>query len=122
MGLNYQIGRKGESIARDFLESKGYRVIKSNYRCPLGEIDFICEDGKTTVLVEVNTRSHTHAGAPEEAVHFRKQQKLYRVAQWYLNEIKYRGERPLRFDVVSILTGVSNGEPSLKIFQNAITL
>lgn len=122
MGLNYQVGRKGEAVARDFLESQGYRIIKSNYRCPLGEIDFICEDGKTTVFVEVKTRSHTNAGAPEEAVDVRKQRKLYRVAQWYLNEIHYRGERPLRFDVVSILTNASSSEPSVKIFQNAITL
>ncbi|RJQ30210.1 MAG: YraN family protein, partial [Peptococcaceae bacterium] len=34
-------GRQGEEIAADYLKSKGYRILKRNYRCRLGEIDLI---------------------------------------------------------------------------------
>lgn len=119
MALNYEVGRKGESYARGFLESNGYCVLRSNYRCPIGEIDFVCQEGNTVVFVEVKTRTSNEAGAPEEAVHFRKQRKLYRVAEWYLNETGYHGEHPVRFDVVSVLTGMPSKDPEIQIFRNA---
>ena len=122
MALNYEVGRKGESLARVFLESEGYRVLKSNFRCPIGEIDFICQEGNTLVFVEVKTRTHDGTGSPEEAVHARKQKKLYRVAEWYLNETGYRGEYPVRFDVISILAEPGSQNPDIKIFRNAFCL
>ena len=122
MALNYEVGRKGELWARAFLESEGYRVLKSNYRCPIGEIDFVCQEGSTVVFVEVKTRTNNEAGAPEEAVHARKQKKLYRVAEWYLNEAGYHGEHPVRFDVISILVKADSQNPDIKIFRNAFCL
>ena len=122
LALNYEVGRKGESLARGFLESEGYCVLKSNFRCPIGEIDFICQEGKAVVFVEVKTRTNNEAGAPEEAVHARKQKKLYRVAEWYLNEAGYRGEYPVRFDVISILAEPGSQNPDIKIFRNAFSL
>lgn len=117
-----ELGRAGETFARTFLEEKGYRIIKSNYRVPVGELDFICEDGPTLVFVEVKTRASHVAGGPEEAVHLKKQKQLYRVAQWYLNEIHYRSERAVRFDVVSISPAMGSNTFSAELFQNAFSL
>lgn len=117
-----ELGRAGENFARTFLEKKGYRIIKSNYRVPVGELDFICEDGPTLVFVEVKTRASDVAGGPEEAVHWKKQKQLYRVAQWYLNEIHYRSERPVRFDVVSVSPEAGNPAFSAELFRNAFSL
>ncbi len=38
---NVEIGRRGESIAVEFLENKGYRVVALNFRAGRGEIDII---------------------------------------------------------------------------------
>ena len=51
-------GALGETLAAKFLESKGYKVLKRNYRKPWGEIDIICEKGNTIRFVEVKTVSH----------------------------------------------------------------
>ncbi|MBI4430168.1 MAG: YraN family protein [Candidatus Omnitrophica bacterium] len=122
MALNYEIGRRGEIWAQKFLIENGYKILEANFRCPVGELDFVCEEGNAIVFVEVKTRSHTETGMPEEAVTFRKQRQLYRVAQWYLNAINYREDRPVRFDVLSILTVSDSEDPSIELFRNALCL
>ena len=50
--LRKEIGRIGEQIAAEFLESKGFKVLERNYRKPWGEIDIIAEKDKTVRFVE----------------------------------------------------------------------
>ena len=38
------LGKNGEAKARTFLESQGLTVLDQNFRCPMGEIDLICQD------------------------------------------------------------------------------
>ena len=118
----HYVGRQGESFAHDFLEKNGYRIVQSNYRVPVGEIDFICENGNDLVFVEVKARRVTITSTPEESVTFRKQRQLYRVAEWYLNEINYRHDRPVRFGVVSILISEEGKFISAELFRNAFCL
>ncbi len=101
--LRLILGDRGERIAARHLRSLGYRIIRRNYRCPMGEIDLIALDGDTVVFVEVKTRSGRGFGEPEEAVGPRKQRKLRDVAVSYIKST--RGPMPaVRFDVVSIVT------------------
>ena len=97
-----RLGNKGEDLAVRFLKKKGYRIIARNFKTPLGEIDIIADDGGALVFVEVKTRTGDSFGQPFEAVHYRKKDKLRRVALWYLKQAKK--EMPSRFDVVSIQT------------------
>lgn len=117
-----ETGRSGEAFARNYLEKKGYRVLAAGYRCSVGEIDFVCEEGGALVFVEVKTRRSPSAGAPEESVTPRKQRQLYRVAEWYLSEIGYHGERPCRFDVVSVIPSPEDHSFSAVLFRDAICL
>lgn len=96
-----KIGADYEKRAADFLESRGYQVIRSNYRCRAGEIDVIAREGAYLVFVEVKYRRGGAAGSGEEAVDFRKQRRIIRSAQWYLMEQRVPADRPCRFDVVS---------------------
>lgn len=100
------IGSKGETLAVNFLQSKGYRIIAKNYKTPIGEIDIIAEDGKTLVFVEVKTRSNNSYGYPFEAVTAQKQNKLKNLALLYLKNQKK--DFPVRFDVLSINITASN--------------
>mgnify|MGYP001769567243 FL=1 len=49
-------GKEGEKIAAAFLKKNGYRVMETNFRCPLGEIDMIAEEDGDIVFIEVKTR------------------------------------------------------------------
>jgi putative endonuclease len=96
--------RRGERLAALFLRLKGYRIAARNWRCPLGELDLVCWHGDTLVFVEVKARTSAVAGAPEDAVDFRKRKQLIRLANFYLAQ-RHRGDVPCRFDVVGIDLG-----------------
>ena len=96
------LGLKGEDIAADYLRRKGCNILRRNYRTPVGEADIIMKDKDVLVFVEVKARNTERYGQPFESVDFRKQEKLRKVALYYLK--RNRVESPVRFDVVSILS------------------
>ena len=49
------IGKLGEEIALNYLESKGFTHISSNQHFTTGEIDLIMQDGEFIVFVEVKS-------------------------------------------------------------------
>jgi len=93
------LGRKAEALAVEHLRKQGLRIEERNFRCRLGEIDLVARDGATLVFVEVRSRTTVQFGFPQESVGHRKQQRLRRIAQVYLQG---RGEAAVRFDVVSV--------------------
>ncbi len=95
-------GKKGEIIASQYLKNKGYKIIKTNYKNPLGEIDIIAKQGDYIVFVEVKTRTSRAFGDPLEAVNETKQMKIRQVATLYLKQLN-RLDTPCRFDVISVL-------------------
>lgn len=113
------LGKKGEKIAEQYLKTKGYKLVARNYRCPLGELDLIALDRRVIVFIEVKTRTGHRFGTPLEAVEFRKQQKMIRVAQYFLSE-KRLHQREARFDVVGI--SWPQREPVVEHIENAFEL
>lgn len=101
------LGRAGEIKAAEFLEKKGFKILKTNYKTHLGEIDIIAEDNGALVFVEVKTRSGDGYGAPSEAVDLKKREKYFKVASEYLVREK-KSDRVCRFDVVEIEKGEIN--------------
>ncbi|MEO0102412.1 MAG: YraN family protein [candidate division WOR-3 bacterium] len=95
-------GKKGEEIAKRFLEGQGYKVIEQNYRTRFGEIDLICEKGNSIIFVEVRQKSGRQFGEPVESIDKRKIGKIKRTAEHFLSE---RGiyEKEIRFDLFSII-------------------
>ena len=114
-----RLGKEGEKVAESYLRKKGYRVVKRNYRCALGEVDLIVLDRRIIVFVEVKTRTDHRFGAPLEAVEFRKQHKMIQAAQFFLSN-KGLSEREARFDVVGI--SWPGGEPVIEHIVNAFGL
>ena len=104
------VGQQGEQAARHFLEQRGYKFLAANWRCKLGEVDLIMQDGDTRVMVEVRTRRPTTFGEGADTVAWQKKGKLIRAAKFYQQKENYWGD--LRFDVVSILLDT---DPSLQI-------
>lgn len=97
-----QIGAEKEAIAIKYLEEKGMKIVARNYRNKIGEIDIIGYHEGYLVFIEVKYRKSTQLGAPEEAVHSRKQRTICKVADCYRYGHKIGDFTPIRYDVVAI--------------------
>lgn len=97
-----RLGRQGEAAAVAELQRLGYRVRCRNFRCRGGEADVVAEEGGDLVFVEVKTRSGLRYGLPQDAVGWRKQQRLAAAALRYLHDMGAE-EPPVRFDVVEVV-------------------
>ena len=108
---NRDFGMRGEEMACEFLEGKGYGILQRNYRKRGGEIDIVALDPKSgeTVFVEVKSRRNRAFGAPEEAVDERKVAKMADTAQHWLAE-HGREKAEWRLDLL-ILEIDSRGRP-----------
>lgn len=111
-----EIGAEYEQKAVRYLESAGYRILDRNYRCRIGEIDIIAVQNEYLCFVEVKYRGNRGQGYPEEAVNYRKQQKIIQTAEVYMKQKKISFDTPCRFDVVAM-----EGE-EIRLIQNAYTL
>lgn len=101
-------GKRSEIIASDYLKKKGYKILETNYKNKVGEIDVIAQDGEYIVFVEVKARLSQKFGHPFEAINERKQQKIHAVASLYMVKHGIYGKL-CRFDAISIL-GLENPE------------
>jgi putative endonuclease len=114
-----ELGRLGEDLARERLKDLGYRILKTNYRCTLGEIDLVAKDGDVLVFVEIKTRKNEPLGQAKEAVTKRKQTQLSKVALAYMKSNNLWGSKA-RFDVVAI--GLIYGRREIEVIKDAFEL
>jgi putative endonuclease len=101
LSKNKEIGRKGESIAVDYLIRKGYTIVEKNYAYRRFEIDIIAKQKNTIVFVEVKTRQTTNFGYPEESVDNEKIQHILKCADHFIYQNQWTGN--IRFDIISIM-------------------
>ncbi len=94
-------GNKGEIRAVQFLKKEKYKILQTNYKNRIGEIDIIAEKDNVIVFVEVKNRSTFAFGRPIEAVTLHKQNQIKRVAKIYLM-MKNMYEHDVRFDVIEV--------------------
>lgn len=113
---NRQIGDEKEAFVCEWLEKQGYRLVERNFRCRSGEVDIVARENRYLVFIEVKYRRGTECGDPSEAVDYRKQQTISRVALFYLRYHGYTETTPVRFDVVSVSGG---SEPEVVLYRNA---
>ena len=96
-------GSHYETMAAEYLKNKGYEIILQNFFSKNGEIDIIAKDTDNLVFCEVKYRSNTRYGLPEEAVDYRKQDKIRKTAAYYLYRNNFPVETRVRFDVIAVL-------------------
>lgn len=99
---NRSVGRDKETLAAEYLEKSGYRILERNFYCRVGEIDIIARDGDTYVFVEVKYRKAAGFGMPEEAVSRIKQEKIYKTAMYYIYKHHKGNDVLCRFDVIAV--------------------
>ena len=107
-----QLGREYEQQAAAFLIGQDFEIIEYNYRNRQGEIDIIAREGEYLCFVEVKYRSTDKSGYAAEAVTWKKQQIISRVADYYIRT-HCRKIPSCRFDVVAL-----DGE-KVMVYENA---
>lgn len=104
------IGTQGESIAVEYLQKHGYKILERNFNCHYGEIDIIAQHGNYYVFLEVKSRNTVAFGTPREAVNYHKQQRIISAANYWLFKKRLVGV-PVRFDVVEVIDGIASVIP-----------
>ena len=113
------LGRDGEQLVAERLESKGFRIVGRNVRVGRLELDIIAERAGLLVFVEVRTRRSDALIHPAETVDHDKQARIKRAA---LGWLAARGSRPraIRFDVAAVIASRRPGRPTrLHYYPNA---
>ncbi|MCK4753002.1 MAG: YraN family protein [Planctomycetes bacterium] len=112
------LGRWGERRCEKFLRRKGLKTLTRNFSCKGGEIDIVMVDvDGTVVFVEVKTRADESFDNVESAITPVKKSRLLKTARYFLASYNI-GERPFRFDVVSIVLG-KRGREQIRHYENA---
>lgn len=94
-------GNRGEAEVAQYLRTRGYTILFSQWRCRFGEIDLIARDrGGQLCFVEVKLRSNLKVGLPREYVDVHKRKRLRMAAEMFmsLNEL----DEPAQFDVAEV--------------------
>lgn len=94
-------GKKGEDVASQYLENKGYKILARNWQYMHRELDIVAIHQKTLVFVEVKTRIEGSLITPLEAVNKKKQRLLVSAANLYIQ--KHDLDFESRFDIVSVI-------------------
>lgn len=94
------IGKKGETIAAEWLEQNGYAILARNWRNRTGEIDIIAQEDGCIVFVEVKTLPHTNIEDLDIIINKKKRTKICQTAKHFLVNNRKYNTMYIRFDVI----------------------
>lgn len=108
MADHNQLGELGEKRAKDYLISKDYKILHTNWHNTTVngktgnlELDIVAQKDGWLIIVEVKTRSTETFEHPEEAITTRKIKNLVNAAHEYILQYDWNGYT--RFDVISVI-------------------
>lgn len=114
------IGKLGEKLALRYLCNKNYSCVTANFYVRGGELDLVMANSGIIVFVEVKTRSSPFFGSGEEAMNFRKTQKLLRAIHGFFEKFEeYRGAN-WQLDLIDIQLDRALGQAKIKHFKNIL--
>lgn len=101
MNESHSLGAKGEQLAAEYLQKKGYTIRERNWRSGKQEIDIVAEDNGFIVFAEVKARGHSFRMHPRDAVTREKQRSMLFAAERYIRA--YNINKESRFDIITII-------------------
>ena len=100
MSEHYELGKKGEQLAVDYLTKEGYKIEERNWRFQKAEIDIIASKQETIISVEVKTRSSKDFGNPQDFVNSKKIKLMVVAMNEYV--LMKNLDIEVRFDIIAI--------------------
>lgn len=92
-----------ETIACDYLQTKGLIILQRNYTWPGGEIDIIAQQQHELVFVEVKFRQSQAYGSPLETITARQIKRIHNTALHFLQASAAFQQTLYRFDAIGIM-------------------
>lgn len=114
-------GEDYETLAAHWLEGRGMRLLARNFRGKTGEIDIIARDREHLVFLEVRARSNRAFNTAAGSVDRRKQQRILRTAQLFLQRHPELARLPCRFDVIAFEPRQSSSNLDIRWIPGAFT-
>jgi putative endonuclease len=96
-------GRTGETVAALFLRLKGYRILETRLRTPVGEIDLIASKGRVIAFVEVKARANREHALG--AVTPSGWQHIARAADFWMARRPHYADHGWRYDLIAVQPG-----------------
>jgi putative endonuclease len=100
MAKHYELGKKGEQLAADFLIENKYCILERNWRFQKAEIDILAQKEEILAVIEVKTRSSNYFGDPQDFVNPKKINLLVMAVNEYI--IQNDLDVEVRFDIIAI--------------------
>ena len=98
------LGKRGERYAARYLQTKGYEIVRKNWKNGQYELDIVAQDGDVLVFVEVKTRSDEDVNVPERNVNAEKQRRIVQAAESFKKlYLRALGLNKCRIDVIGIV-------------------
>ena len=101
MSEHYELGKKGEQLAVDYLTKEGYKIEERNWRFQKAEIDIIASKQQTIISIEVKTRSSKDFGNPQDFVNSKKIKLMVLAMNEYV--LMKNLDIEVRFDIIAII-------------------
>jgi putative endonuclease len=111
-------GRRWESAAAEYLQRRGLILLARGYRCRLGELDLVCLEHRTLVVVEVRARSARARCSAAESVGPRKRKRIVLATRHLLMRHSEWSRLPIRFDVIAF-DRIDTERPQICWIRNA---
>ena len=115
---NKDIGSFGEALARDYLISKGYKILNMNFRNKFGEIDIICKKNNLLIFCEIKSRYSNSFGSPIESITCYKQKQIIKLSELYLISKKYY-KFNVRYDIIEVIFNTITSSHIINHVQDA---
>ena len=93
-------GRSAERLCVWRLRLSGWRILATNHKTPVGEIDIVARRGRTVVFIVVKARADP--GLAAESLGACQRQRIFRAAQHFLKLRPEHAGSELRFDVMLV--------------------
>lgn len=115
---NKDIGSFGEALARDYLISKGYKILNMNFRNKFGEIYIICKKNNLLIFCEIKSRYSNSFGSPIESITCYKQKQIIKLSELYLISKKYYNFN-VRYDIIEVIFNTITSSHIINHVQDA---
>lgn len=97
---SYSFGLRAESFAAWGLRLRGYKILASRYKTPVGEIDLVARRKNTLIFIEVKARRDLSTAL--QAVTPRMQIRIGRAANYFIAQHRRLAGLDMRFDLIAV--------------------
>jgi putative endonuclease len=109
-------GKLAETMAAEYLQKQGLKLLKRNFRTKAGEIDLIMQHEDIIVFVEVRYRAKVSYMHAIETIDKFKVQKIIQASRYFLQSWVGAGNL-FRFDIVTLTGKIDT--PEISWIKNA---